>query len=329
MKAGKLWGMALFGAGLTVIAAATVLPKATPTPLAGSRQVVLDLDAADAQIDSTHLAGLPAAALRAPVLKQLLSEGFAFYYQDLDTRLDLAGTLKRLAFERDLSLPDRLVDSVFDEPARVAFWRAQDGRPRYWLLDLRRNHLEKLVEFLARASLTDRQFSQVGDLAVAGAAVPLYALKLSNRETLLLASHRDRLVAVSHPGMVLAEDGTIRPAAARALAAHLAQAEAAAEPAAPEHRVSLDTRLFGFGYERLIGGLTALRFDYRDGAWTSAARLASAGPEALAGRPWHALPWHALPYDAAYCVGLPIERLELAELAGAAATALAGAAAAC
>lgn len=324
MKTGRFWGVAVFGVGLAMIAAATVPPETAPTPLTGSRQIILDLDAADARIDSAHLAGLPAAAIRAPVLKQLLSEEFAFYYQELDTRLDLAGTLKRLAFERDLTLPDRLVDSIFDEPAQVSFWRAQDGRPRYWLLDLRRNHLERLVEFLAKASLADRQFSQVGNLAVAGGPVALYALKLSNRETLLLASHGDRLVAVSHPGMVLAEDGAIRPAAARALAARLSRAEPAAGQDAPEHRLSLDARLFGFGYERLIAGLEALRFDYRDGAWSAAAQLAGAGPDALAG-----LPWNALPYDAAYCVGLPIDRREVAELTGAAAAPLAGAAAAC
>ena len=139
MKTGRTWAVALFGLSLAAVATATLLTPPTPTTLMGSEPVSLDLERPDAWIDSSRLSALPAAVIQAPVLKQLLSEEFAFYYEELDTRLDVNGALKRMAFERDLTLSDRVLDSVFDEPAEVAFWREDGGRPRYWLLNLRRN----------------------------------------------------------------------------------------------------------------------------------------------------------------------------------------------
>jgi uncharacterized protein YfaA (DUF2138 family) len=320
MNTGSRLAVVVLGLGLGLAAAtANLLVPPAPVPLTGVARLNLDLSRPDALIDSARLSALPAAVIRAPLLKRLLSADFAFYYEELDTRLDVNGSLKRLAYEKDLSLSERLIDSVLDAPAEVSFWRAVGGRPGYWLLNLRRNGLEKLLEFLAPASLEDGQLSHIGDLAVAGKPVPLYALRLNNRHTLVLASQGERLVVASHPGLLLAEDGKPFGAASQVIAEMLAQGDAqtspqarhfAAGPRAGEHRISLGADMLSFGYGRFWPGIRALRFDSAAGVWSSAVNL-DPGQTANLGQ----LPWAALPYDAAFCTGLPLARNELAGLA--------------
>ncbi len=322
MKSGSIRFLAIIGIGLAAVATAKLTPPASPTPLQGVARVRLDLARPDALIDSRRLSALPAAVLRAPVLKQLLSEEFAFYHEELDTRLDVNGAVKRIAYEHDLTLSDRLLDSVFDEPAELAFWRQDGGRPGYWLLNLHRNGLEKLLEFLVNAKLNDSQLRHVGTLSLAGgASTPLYALKLNRLDTLLLASHQDRLVVASHPGMLLAENGRLQLEPARVVAAMLQAPDAspqarhfaagdATPPRQAEHRISVGADLPSFGYGRFLPGLEAVRFEHREGAWSTALRIGQAGGAEFANPPWR-----AMPFDAAFCAGLPVAKEELAELA--------------
>lgn len=319
MTSGRVRLIAVLAICLVSAATAKLLPSATPILLTGSVQIALTLDRPDALIDSGHLSSLPAALIKAPVLKPLLSEEFAFYYEQLDTRLDVNGALKRIAFEHELRLSDRVIDSVFNEPAEVALWRNQGGRTQYWLLNLQRNGLEKILEFLAKAKLDDPQLSLVGQIALTTEnSVPLYALKLNNQDTLLLTSHKDRFIVASHPGMLLDENGMLIAERAHILAEMLVspgdqpspQARYfASGPRQAEHRISADADLLGFGYGHFLPGLHAVRFEFADTGWSTAIRV-----DERVVAPLSALPWTAMPMDAAFCVGLPVAKSELAKL---------------
>jgi uncharacterized protein YfaA (DUF2138 family) len=325
--------------GLAVGATASLKEAPAARPLSDVVALNVDPRAPDILVDTRSLANLPAALLRAPLLKALLTEEFAFYYRDHATRLDVAGSLKRIAFEQDLSLPDQFLATLLDEPAELAIWRAEGGRPGHWQLNLRRNGLARLTEFLVGASLDDRQLSHVADLKDATRSQAIHALRLNNRETLLVVSRGERLLVASHPGLWLAANGQVSDAAKAALWAML---DAGADTPSPQarhfdagksdaaHRLFLAADLLGFGYGRFLPGLAALRFEHDAGVWRGAARVDGGAAPNLAG-----VPWAALPYDAAFCANLPLARAELAGLAtalGAEKDALggfAGAAAAC
>jgi uncharacterized protein YfaA (DUF2138 family) len=317
MKLRQRWAGLALAVGVCGVVFAATQAETTFKPIVGLASLSADLSRPDALIESDSLSALPAAVIQSPLLKDLLTEDFAFYYQDLDTRLDVLGAIKRLAFEHDLSLSDRLLDAMFDEPAEVAFWRGEGGRLRHWMLSGTRNGIAKSLEVLARVAADDSQLSRVAELGGA-AAIPVYALRLNTRTTLLFATRGDRLVVLSHPALLLDANGA--PIAGRSTAVLAALSEAstpgaghlAGEPRQGTHRLSVAFGVLGQGYGQFMPGVKSVRFEHVDKAWRAALQFsgdAASQPPAL-----KSLPWRALPEGAAFCAGLPVEPGELAAL---------------
>ena len=91
----------------------------------------VDLGRPDAYVSTPALSKLPRDMVKAPVLREVLDEDFAFYYEEHEDRLGLRGAVKRIAFEHDKTLTDQLLEAALDEPAEMAFWADAKGAPRY------------------------------------------------------------------------------------------------------------------------------------------------------------------------------------------------------
>ncbi len=85
-----------------------------------SPEVVRDLKRPDALIESASLSQLPKAVLEVPLLRDVLTEDFVFYYENNADRLGLTGTLRRIVYEHDLTLKDSVIEELLDQPAQVA-----------------------------------------------------------------------------------------------------------------------------------------------------------------------------------------------------------------
>lgn len=185
-------------AALVLGSVAAVMAIWRPWAKLGDSQLInIDLARPDALISSAHLARLPADMLKLPILRDVLSEDFVFYYAHTDTGLAADGAIRRIAFEHDLTITDRLLVNLLDEPADMALWRAPDGKLRYWLLSIRRNTLAKLIDGLAKVAASDSQFQLAGEIPVAGKKTTLYALHLNAERTLLFAAAGERMVVLS------------------------------------------------------------------------------------------------------------------------------------
>jgi uncharacterized protein YfaA (DUF2138 family) len=246
----------------------------------------LDLDLAkpDGLIVTGSLAKLPRDLLRVPLLKDLLSEDFVFYYERGEDRLGLVGSLRRIAYEHELQWQDRLLDEVFDEPADVAFWRNAKGSAEYTLVAMTRNSLAKLVQQAANLALKDSQLKLATTIRAGSDDVPVYALSYGRERTLLLIAKGDRVVALSDPGMLLTSANRADPDAAAIVASLLDDKDEgqqlyrrayALPAAAADHRVALSANFLSFGYQNFFPGLQALRFDFGQGAWSTHVRLAT------------------------------------------------------
>ena len=321
-----------------------------------ARQVQLDLTYPDVLIDSQSLSQLPRDVLRVPLLRDVLTEDFATYYEGNEDRLSVAGALRRLAYEQKLDLAETVLKHVFDEPARVMLWRGPDDKLRYWVLSMQRNGLAKALEAVATVATSDTQLSKVAD-ALGDSGAPVYALKLSGTRSILIASKGDRLIALSEPGILLDKDGKPTPKQASALAALLSddagkrnvQGTAYSMPTAETtgHHVVVSANYLSFGYQQYFPGIEALRFDFGSGksdgagkSWQSAALIE---PGRLSGKWDNAGLWRALPSDPAACATLPVDwkaagallrsvagdAKEISEAAGHVGDAFAGPAAAC
>ena len=280
--------------------------------------LAVDLSAPYAYVSTPALSRLPRDIVKAPVIRDVLTEDFAFYYEDQEDRLSLDGAIKRIAYEHETTLPDRLMATALDEPAELAWWPDAKGAPRYWLLAMTRGVLATALQGMAGVAASDSQLSIIGTVRSNGSDVNAYALVLSPRRTLVLLSQGNRVVALSDPGLLFDAEHHVDERALAVVAGLLsgdARAQSAfrrgfgLEAQAPQGGSTLvaDARLLSFGYQHFFPGVQALRFDIgADGASLHTALRVKAG-NTLPATPGDRALWSALPADPAACTLLPVE----------------------
>ena len=275
----------------------------------------VDLAAPDAYIATPALSRLPRDLVKAPLARDVLTQDFAFYYEDNDERLALAGTLKRLAFEHDTTMADKLVQLVLDEPAEVALWKDDRGAPRYWLVAMTRGALARLVQGAGPLLAGDTQLSEIGELPGARGATQVMALTLSSRRTFAIVARGDRVVVLSDPGLLFDANRQVDRDSAKVVAA-LLSSEAREQGVyrqhfglgAPgsDHVLLADSNLLSLGYRQFFPGLQALQLDVAPGGAAVRTRLRVAG-RTLPSVPASATLWSGLPMGAAACSWLPAD----------------------
>ena len=290
----------------------------TPLP---SAALNLDMTAPDMLIRSKSLSKLPSDMLRVPLLHDLLTEDFLFYYENSEGHLGLSGTLRRIAYEHEVNLTDELIKLVTDEPADVAFWRGGDGKLKFYAIAMTRNKLAKLLEPLAKIALSDRQLSMAGEFRVAGDTVQLFALEYAGNRKLLLASHADRVVVFSDPGMLLTSDGQISSDTVILLndllgadknKQQLLSKAFDLKDATSDHSIAIKTNFLSFSYQHFFPVLKALRFDFSAKSnaggqnWTTSALLNVDSALTATLFDAHTL-WSSLPYQPSACVSMPVD----------------------
>ncbi|MES2247753.1 MAG: DUF2138 family protein [Pseudomonadota bacterium] len=287
----------------------------------------VDLSAPYAYIATPALSRLPRDIVQAPVVRDVLTEDFAFYYEDQEDRLSLRGAIKRIAYERDTTWTDQLLATALDEPAEMAWWPDAKGAPRYWALTMTRGAVATALQGLAGIAAKDSQLSIIGTLRANGHDVNAYALVLSPRRTLVLLSQGNRVVVLSDPGLLFNNEsqasgpalevvegllsGDTRSQSAWRRGFGLGE-EGAAAPGSSA--IVADARLLSFGYQHFFPGVQAVRFDVapNGAALRTAVRVKAAGT--LPAAPGDRELWSALPANPAACAMLPVEWAQMVPL---------------
>ena len=281
----------------------------------------VDLAAPQAYVATPSLSALPRDVVKAPVLRDVLTDDFAFYYEEQEDRLAVVGAIKRIAFEHDLGLTDRLLAIALDEPAELAWWTDAKGAPRHWLVAMTRGALARALQQAATVAASDAQLGVVATLGIHGSDVPFLALTLSPRRTLVLAAAGDRVVVLSDPGLLFDADRRPDPGSLKVVEALLADdADANAvyrrHFALPEHssahQIVADARFLSFGYQHFFPGLRTVRVELGPGGATLKTALRVATAAALpASTASGSSPWSALPIDPAACAVVPVDWTQL------------------
>ncbi|WP_348014271.1 DUF2138 family protein [Roseateles sp.] len=270
----------------------------------------------DAYIATTALSKLPRDLIKAPIARDVLTEDFAFYYEEHEDRLGLKGALKRIAYEHDTTLADKLLELALDEPAEIAMWTDAKGAPRYWLIAMTRGVLAKSLQGIATIAAKDKQLSVIGDVRFNGSAATVYALTLSPRRTLAIVSQGNRVVVLSDPGLLF---DTERQAdsASRDVIGELLSGDAKAQSVyrrglglgepGTGHTIVADTRMLSFGYQHFFPGFKAMRLDLAAGGATLRTQLRVENASALPTAPADRAVWQALPMNPAACTLLPAD----------------------
>jgi uncharacterized protein YfaA (DUF2138 family) len=287
----------------------------------------VDLGHPQAYVSTPALSRLPRDLVKAPVLRDVLTEDFAFYYEEHESRLGLQGALKRIAFEHDTTLGDKLIELALDEPAEMAFWTDAKGAPRHWVIAMTRGVLARTLQGAAALATNDRQLSVIDQIRVNGDTLPVYALTLSPRRTLALVAQGNRVVVLSDPGLLFDSERQVDTRSRDTVAA-LLSADAKTQAvyrrdfglgeAGNGHTLVADARLMSFGYQHFFPGLKALRFDLAPGGAVLATHLRVDQPTALPAAPTDRALWSAVPANPAACTLLPADWARAKAVAGSA-----------
>lgn len=279
-------------------------------------ELAVNLAQPDVLVRSTRLSDLPKDLAQAPLLKGILTDDVVHYYQDHPTRLSLLGTLKRLAYDHQLTWSDRLVATVIDAPAELSFWRDAKGRPEYFMLVLRQNTATQALQQLAKVGLPDDQLSVAGEIDTPKGSAKVYALKVNQRNTWLLVSAGDRLVVLSDPGLLLEADRSVARDSHAALTEVFKDVAGTASPQAAslglvplsglKQQITARGDYLSFGYQPFFSGLDAVRVEQKTrGQWQLSAKMTPAALKA-----WQEGArqlWQAVPQGHALCVALPMD----------------------
>ena len=284
-------------------------------------QVQIDLLHPDARVISQRLSSLPRDILLQPQLKLLLTEEFAFYYDEQSQKMALDGSFRRLAYEHQLTVQDHLLQSLLDAPATVSLWRSHDGRLGYWMLQLKTNLLTQLITQLTKVAASDSQLLRIGTLTIAGTDEPIYRLDYGYQHHLVFVNHNNNMLVLSDQGMLASNKGELTPEGnpvlqteqltllAQILTSGIEQQTESLRldnsPQPPRQTIIIDAHFLSFGYQHFFPGLRAIGFDLtNDGQWRSHVQL----DNGLRSDQLDASTlWQQTPAGAALCLALPAD----------------------
>lgn len=269
----KLILMMLTAVSVFAIVAVTLPKKTNKKFIYAGSALMCDLQHPDGYIRTSSLSDLPKDLLKTPIIRDVFTEDLAFYYDHHEDRMSLSGTLKRIAYEHDLVWSDKLMESVFNEPAQIAYWKDGKGALRHYVMIIDRNIVTKLMQQIAKAAVKDTQLSWVADVETSVGKLPMYSLEINPRRTYLFVSHGDKLIVFSDPGLFLSNENKIPQSARIALNGWLSEDTLSKEFAlnnspASKHTMIVRTSALAFGYSPFIPGIQSLRFDYNN-SWST------------------------------------------------------------
>ncbi len=313
--------------GILVLLAA--FPMLVPCAWAQSvttnfRQFHGDVSKPDALIVTSRLSQLPKDVLEVPVLRDLLTQQFAYYYQGGNSGyLSVLGALRRMAFEHDRNVTDLFLTYLFDTPAEIALWKGHDGRLRQYMIVVDQTGLKAFMEALAAIALKDKQFAAgVPQKLPDGSTVPQYILRYSGDRALYLAGTDSRLFISSDPAIPLPVPDLTRTWVERAKAFLGINAEVGVfaptfgiVPTGRKHVLVASANYLGFGYQKYFPSLNAVKFEYGTNGWELGVL---SGPDTAGTGAKAAALWLGVPRGPALCIALPLDPRELGTAATAA-----------
>ena len=307
--------IALLSAGVWALQYSGSGPEKTLSPLVVHNNLQIDLNEPDLFLDSDSLSQLPNDLLTIPFLHDVLSEDFVFYYQNHADRLGIEGSIRRIVYEHDLTLKDKLFSSLLDQPAQAALWHDKQGHLSHYMVLIQRSGLSKLLEPLLFAATSDSQLSktEISSIKINSETIPVYQLRYNGNNVLMFATYQDKILAFSSSDMLFKDDQQDTEATAIAgdllsgkkrWQASFGLEERAAEKTPVRQRIVVSARLLGFGYQRLMPSFAGVRFEMGNDGWHSFVALNDESASVDASFDFTPV-WNSMPAGASFCVAVP------------------------
>ncbi|MEN2772738.1 DUF2138 domain-containing protein [Escherichia coli] len=288
--------------------------RKTLSPLVVHNNLQIDLNEPDLFLDSDSLSQLPKDLLTIPFLHDVLSEDFVFYYQNHADRLGIEGSIRRIVYEHDLTLKDKLFSSLLDQPAQAALWHDKQGHLSHYMVLIQRSGLSKLLEPLLFAATSDSQLSktEISSIKINSETIPVYQLRYNGNNVLMFATYQDKILAFSSSDMLFKDDQ--QDTEATAIASDLLSGKNAGKPAlawkrvlpknasTPAHRSQ--RQVAGVWLPAINAFFAGVRFEMGNDGWHSFLALNDESASVDASFDFTPV-WNSMPAGASFCVAVP------------------------
>ncbi|NDG83452.1 MAG: DUF2138 family protein [Proteobacteria bacterium] len=258
----------------------------------------------DATINTRSLFDLPKDIVALPVLRDLLTEDFVFYYQQGGADWSgFKGAIIRLAYENKLDWPTKMLGWILNGPAEIALWKSEDGKLSHFMVVVDQTAIKDLASLIAKAAAADSQLKTKDGSTV---------LTLPSGKAVYLAADEGRFFVYSDPAMKVPSKGAERGWSEKMKAFFGANADVAVfgpKLGENKHVLGLSMRFLSFGYQEFFRAWKGLRFDFSQKAgWSSQLEVdgSPADPDGTN--------WSLMPRGAALCASLPFEKKRIATL---------------
>ena len=245
----------------------------------------------DAVMITDSLATLPSDLIQNSTFKTILTEDFAFYYGDNEDRLSLNGLFKRLAYEHDLTAFDQVMAYVLNQPAQLAFWKAENGKLDHFLVSVDKKGLNAAIAKVLQ--IVSERDSEKKDTQVTSTETKnVYSLRLNPRRSFFFTMTDQKLLFFSDLNV---------PYQSMKESVPLAQTFEAS-PSKTKHTLYFSMKYLSFGYQYFFPQYEALKMNYDGKEWKMAAKVLPATISNSTAKVTSVLP--AFP---AFCALLPID----------------------
>lgn len=272
----------------------------------------------DAVISTQSLSDLPKDILKQSLLKQVLTEDFAFYYEDSSEYLSLKGALKRIAFEHEMTLFDQILNYVMSEPAEMIFWKTEYGRLDEFMLSIERSAIIDLMTFAAKISTSDSQLTKLEERTEGTEKFTIYKLKFGEFNQLFFTNFGNKLIVYTNYKMPIPtqqrlktwlRDDLFPSSESRGSLLDFFSGKGTEKN---KHQLYLNMHFLTFGYQKYLANMDYLAFSFNEkDEWKTHGLMS--GENARLALKTDAL-WKAVPRSPVLCLSLPLNKTSLKDL---------------
>lgn len=273
----------------------------------------------DAVISTQSLSDLPKDILKQPILKEVLTNEFAFYYLDSAEFLSLKGSLKRIAFEHEMTFADEILNYVMSTPADVIFWKKENGRLDDYMLSIERTNLIDFLMMVGKISASDKQLTVFDEKTEGSEKFKIYKLKYGQHNTLYFTNLGNKLIVYTDPRMPMPTSQRLKTwlkddlyPTAQKEKGFFSKLFGSDEDSKNKHQTYLNLNFLTFGYRKYLSHIDYMAFSFNDKAgWQTHALLSGVD----ANEAFNTIDiWNAVPRSPAICLALPINHQMIKDL---------------
>ena len=276
--------------------------------------IKIDIAKPDALIITKSFSQLPSDLIGHSFIKNLIDRNIFNFYQNNASLLGLRGAVKRISFEQNTTVLDKLLKFAFNKPAEIAFWKGHNGQLEHFMLVFKNSGTLGLSENLTWLAEKDDRLNYIGHRLFGLNNISTYELKYTGNRTVFISFSSDNIFVYSHQGITLPEkkvqegwipkiQGIFGFKSGISVFAPLF----GVSDESMKHSLIINTTYLSFGYQRFFPSIMAVRFDIKKDLLKTFVLTGKNENKDVADS---SILWKALPLNPSLCIALPIDPTE-------------------